>query len=702
MDQSEGRLGPSDLFPRVAAVVRRFVPFERMGVSLLEGDQVRVFAMLVELDGFGASDERAEPLFQNVRPRTAYSPRLWPESVARPAVIRDSFSELDPSFETDRVIQEMGVRSLLELRLDVEGRELGTLWFDAREANRFTEDHASAIAPLAELMALALEHDRLWVESENVQRRREALGKLLPMFAESLDVRELLLSLSSTIQETLPHDTLSFSLLTPDRGGVVVQAANNDQFRRGFEYRFSHELEVVDSNWKHFVTYEVDYFDPQDEAIRVRVSPPGAPEPRWIELRPGPGWVKIFRTAGLNSTIRVPIRARDRPLGGVAFSSRRKDLYGDLDVAIAQRIADHVALGLAHQELAEQAQRSALAAERAAQLEERVGTLSRELERYSAHRALGESRSWREVLAQATKVAATDTTVLLLGESGTGKEVVARYLHRGSKRSGGPFVALNCAALPEQLLESELFGHERGAFTGALQSHSGKIEQAQGGVLFLDEIGEMSPALQAKLLRFLQEREYQRLGSAKTWKADVRILAATNRDPKKAMEEGRFREDLYYRLSVFEIVLPPLRDRPEDIALLARAFLEEIGHAVGRPAAGISQDAVDLLLAHRWPGNVRELRNAIERAVILCEGGLATSEHLPITVAGSPASRARVAADGTFPVDGLKLEAVERDLLKKALVQAKDNKSEAARLLGLTRGQFYSLLRKHQLSDVKR
>jgi transcriptional regulator with PAS, ATPase and Fis domain len=305
-------------------------------------------------------------------------------------------------------------------------------------------------------------------------------------------------------------------------------------------------------------------------------------------------------------------------------------------------------------------------------------------------------------------VADTDTTVLITGESGTGKEVVARYIHRGSRRSRGPFVALNCAALPEQLLESELFGFERGAFTGAHVSRAGKIEQAAGGVLFLDEVGEMTPSVQAKFLRVLQEREFQRLGGTKLIRAQVRVIAATNRDPRLAMERGTLREDLYYRLSVFEIALPPLRERTDDILLLADAFLQEVGASVGRPAAGISEDARVQLLRHAWPGNVRELRNAMERAVILCEGGLVTSEHLPIAVANSPRAMSPAPSPSparpsdAFPSGGINLEAVERDLIQKALANAHNNKSMAAKLLGVPRGQFYSLLRRHGLTDARR
>jgi transcriptional regulator with GAF, ATPase, and Fis domain len=261
-------------------------------------------------------------------------------------------------------------------------------------------------------------------------------------------------------------------------------------------------------------------------------------------------------------------------------------------------------------------------------------------------------------------------------------------------------VALNCAALPEQLLESELFGHEKGAFTGAVAARAGRIEQAAGGVLFLDEVGEMSAAVQAKVLRVLQEREYQRLGGARTLKADVRVIAATNRDLPAAIARGAFREDLYYRLHVFEIALPPLRERVEDILPLVEAFLGDLGTAVGRPASGLSQEAKQKMLAYPWPGNVRELRNAVERAVILCEGGLIASEHLPIAVDRRPAPATAGPAKPvfeTFPPEGVDLESIEKDLVQRALQHAGSNKSKAARLLGLTRAQLYSRLEKFGL-----
>jgi transcriptional regulator with GAF, ATPase, and Fis domain len=532
-------------------------------------------------------------------------------------------------------------------------------------------------------------------DEQALRSRRDKLEALLPAIAGALDVRVVFPRMSAVIQEVLPHDTLALALLTSDRLGVTIHASINFEVSEQAEYRFTSEHEAI-STQPYFLVYDMEVVE--EGVLRSTLSPPGTPEPFQAELRPGPYWTRYITDIGLRSSLRVPIRAQDQAIGGLSFSSCQPATYSEEDVALAARIADHVSLALAHERLAEEARRTARAEERAAQLEARVDSLVAELESVTPHRALGYSRGWKRVLADATKVAGTDTTVLITGESGTGKEVVARYIHRASRRARGPFVALNCAALPEQLLESELFGYERGAFTGALVSRGGKLEQAAGGVLFLDEVGEMTPPVQAKFLRVLQEREFQRLGSARTVKADVRVIAATNRDPRLAMERGALREDLYYRLSVFEIPLPPLRERPEDILVLAEAFLEEIGRVVGRPAGGLSEDARDQLLAHPWPGNVRELRNAIERAVILCEGGLVTGDHLPITIART----ARSQVSSPLPPEGMSFDAVERDLLQKALASARNNKSQAAKLLGLARGRFYSLLRQHGLTEARR
>jgi transcriptional regulator with PAS, ATPase and Fis domain len=298
--------------------------------------------------------------------------------------------------------------------------------------------------------------------------------------------------------------------------------------------------------------------------------------------------------------------------------------------------------------------------------------------------AIGASPAWQAVVAAALRVAATEATVFLQGESGTGKEVIARLIHRASPRRHGPFVAINCAALPEQLLESELFGYERGAFTGAQQSTAGHIESAARGVLFLDEVSEMSLTAQVKFLRFLQEREYYRLGGRRVQRADVRIVAATNRDLDEAVESGAFREDLLYRLRVFDIPLPPLRERPEDIPLLVDQFLAELGRSIGRRAPRLSDNARDALVAHSWPGNVRELRNVLERAVILADGDIECG-HLSL--------RPRVRE--VMPPSNL--HAVERGTIERILQESAWNKTKAARRLGISRTQLYGRLRRYGL-----
>jgi transcriptional regulator with GAF, ATPase, and Fis domain len=404
---------------------------------------------------------------------------------------------------------------------------------------------------------------------------------------------------------------------------------------------------------------------------------------------------------GVRSALRVAIPLGSAVFGSLFFLARDPGRFSDEDVDFARRVADHLALALSHQHLAEAERRDAAARETAARLEAQVATLTRELEaRTGQRRVVGHSRQWQDVLAHATRVAQAETTVLLTGESGTGKEVVARFIHHASRRGQGPFIAINCAALPDQLLESELFGYERGAFTGAVAAKPGRIEQANGGVLFLDEVGEMALTVQAKLLRVLEEREFQRLGGTKLHHVDIRVIAATNRDLHGAMQRGEFREDLYYRLGVFEIELPPLRARADDVLELADMFLREIGETVGRPAAGFEREARRDLLAYPWPGNVRELRNAIERAVILADGGLIRSEHLPVSATRKAPSSGE-AVNTPLPAGGVNLDALERSLVVKALAQARHNKTRAAKLLGLTRAQLYSRIEKYGLAETE-
>jgi DNA-binding NtrC family response regulator len=296
------------------------------------------------------------------------------------------------------------------------------------------------------------------------------------------------------------------------------------------------------------------------------------------------------------------------------------------------------------------------------------------------------------VLASARQVAPTDATVLLLGESGTGKSQLARWIHYQSKRSAGPFIEVHCAALPETLLEGELFGHEKGAFTGATRAKPGLLAAADGGTVFLDEIGEVTPATQVKLLRFLQERRFVPLGATAERKADARVVAATNRDLDAAVREGTFREDLYYRLNVFGVRVPALRERPEDILPIAERFLA----SRGLPAEKVSPEARQRLFAHAWPGNVRQLENALERALIVAGDAPIRLEHLEL---GPAAQRAAPAAE--LLAEGFDLDGFERELIRAALERSGGNKTRAAQMLGVTRRRLYSLMASHGMAPAE-
>lgn len=305
---------------------------------------------------------------------------------------------------------------------------------------------------------------------------------------------------------------------------------------------------------------------------------------------------------------------------------------------------------------------------------------------------IGHSKAIQEVIYFIERISATNATVLITGESGTGKEVVAVTIHQNSPCREGPFVPVNCAALPENLLESELFGHEKGAFTGAIAKKIGRFELANKGTIFLDEIAEMPLSMQVKLLRVIQERSFERLGGTETIKVEIRIIAATNKDLKQAIERGEFREDLFYRLNVINIHLPPLRERKEDISVLAEYFLKSIGRIY--KVSSISANAIKLMSRYQWPGNVRELQNVIERAAIICQGDEIKVEHLPKELL-TDSKEVIVSPAIDFPDSGISLEGLEKELILKALEKSSGNQTRAAQLLGISRSALLYRSQKH-------
>jgi transcriptional regulator with GAF, ATPase, and Fis domain len=660
-----------EVFDRLSEIAKRALPHDLLILRLFSLDVSKITTLA--RTGGGADVDVPLP--------HAYPPaatRAWNFDLVDDHMAHHLDREMPPA--------RMGARSSLRFPIRYDDRLIGGLGVMSFEPFKYSTVDIVVGRFLADHVAVALSHDELaqrlaeQARSNEELRARttslELLDELLATLVDSGDLSDVFHRISTIARKVLSHDAAALMVRLPDGRHARVHTTRN--FPSALPDMVEVPEELVDNpEWEH------DIFDD----LTTLTTP--------LDVQ--------FATMGLRSLLRVPIRLDGLFAGALIFLSNTPSAFRQADILVARRVAERLAVTLARGREIAASQRADEAAERAAKLEARVRALTEELDaRTGYRRVVGESRQWRQVLTQATQVAATTTTVLLLGESGTGKEVVARFLHRGSSRNSGPFIALNCAALPEQLLEAELFGYERGAYTGATQSKPGQLEQASGGTLFLDEVAEMSPTAQAKFLRVLQEREFQRLGGTRVLRTDARVVAATNRDLERAIVNGQFREDLYYRLNVFPIRLPALRDRRDDILPLSEAFLGEIGGGLGRPPAGISRDARQLLMEYHWPGNVRELRNILERAAILCDGGLITAEHLALNApppqAPTPAREvpaAAVSAGPERPVPSGDLHSMERTMIQEALQNARFNKSKAAKALGLTRHQLYIRLRKH-------
>ncbi len=482
----------------------------------------------------------------------------------------------------------------------------------------------------------------------------EALFRISRILASGSSQRQILLEVLDVLHSELAMTRGTIMLLTPDGDELMTEVAHNIPASQlaGARYR-------------------------KGEGIAGRVVETGQPvvvpkvsqEPMFLDR------IHKRRAASLKeeiSFICVPIKIGSEVVG-VLSADRVFDESAALnnDVRLLTIIGSMIAKDVKV--------RRDSAEEKHALEEENVRLRSEMEDRFRPENIIGNSGAMREVYQAIHQVATSDTTVLIRGESGTGKELVAHAVHYSSLRAKGPFIKVNCAALSENLLESELFGHEKGAFTGAIQSRKGRIEEANGGTLFLDEIGEFTPATQVKLLRVLQEREFERVGSNASIKANVRIIVATNRDLEQAVEDEGFRQDLYYRINVFPIFLPPLRDRKNDILLLADHFVEKYSRQMNKDVRRISTPAINMMVVYHWPGNVRELENCIERAVLLSTDGVIHGHHLPPTLQTSDASDTM--GSGTFEE---RVALYERDIIVDALKRSGGKISAAAEDLRTT------------------
>jgi Nif-specific regulatory protein len=490
------------------------------------------------------------------------------------------------------------------------------------------------------------------VEEQAMQiRRLSALLDVSQALGSTLDLKVALEKVLEILDRDLGMKRGAITLLNEKSGNLSIQYAfglSENEIRRG-RYKLDEGVtgKVVSSG-------------------KPIVVPQVSKEPLFLNRT-------RRRAAGQEeSFLCVPIKDRRKTIGAlsIVYPFKPGRSYDD-SVKLMAIAASMIAQSLRLAQMVEQEK---------AQLAEENTLLKRELqEKYDFRNIIGTSKEMREVYEQVAQVAHTNTTVLIRGESGTGKELVAHAIHYNSPRASKPFVKVNCAALPETLIETELFGHEKGSFTGAVARKQGRFELAEGGTLFLDEIGDLSPAMQVKLLRVLQEREFERVGGTETVKVNVRLIAATNVDLENAVQDGRFRSDLYYRLNVFSIYLPPLRERKADILLLADHFIEKYSRQNGRRIKRISTPAIDMLMSYHWPGNVRELENVIERATLVCEGNVIHGHHLPPTLQ---------TAEGSGTVTRMSLEqsvaAFEKDMIQDALKITRGNRARAARMLDTT------------------
>ena len=648
-------LTPSALLETISGYLRRFFHHDYASIMIMDENpgHVRVHALDADDPGILLGEGTVLP-FGDSPVGLAISSR---QTVRRDRLDLEEF----PSPLVRRSVETDGILSICCAPLISHDQLLGTLSVVSRRAACFNDADAELLEQIAAQVAIAVENALNFEHATKERKRAQMLLEINNATATNLDLNDLLRATSDSLRRYFAHDFAGLALYDEETKDMVTTGLD---LSRPAEYLIQGAHFPVEGTLNGLA------FTTRKPIVRHRIDPT---ESGWSLAH------KFFSEQGLKSYYCVPLLTRGRAVGVLNLGSRKEDALADRDVELLQHVGTQIAIAvensMAYQEIT--ALKNQLASEKL-YLEEEIRT------EHNFAEIVGQSAALKRILQQVATVAPTDSAVLLIGETGTGKELIARAIHDLSARKERTLVKLNCAAIPTGLLESELFGHEKGAFTGAITSRVGRFELAHKGTLLLDEIGEIPLELQPKLLRVLQEQEFERLGSSRTVKTDVRLIAATNVDLPQMVAEKKFRSDLYYRLNVFPILIPPLRERTGDISLLAGYFTQKHALRMNKRIQTVSKETLDALCRYSWPGNVRELENFIERAVILTNGA---ELQAPLSELGAevPAATSvgHQADTGSRPVT---LEDVERAHIEEILKQTRGvigGKGGAAEILGL-------------------
>ena len=670
----------ADLSARYESLIRLSTAIRSLAetVGLFELVE-RELHRVIEFDGIAQFDEQANrirwqfrhPLEPSVEASLCGLSReetiaWWVHANQQPLVIHSV--ALETRFRsTMESLAKLGFRSLCALPLTTTHRKLGSLVVVSERAGAYSEDEARFLSLIADQIALAMDDALNYHQSQRAGEQLRLLLDLTNRLVSTLDLRDLLREISASIRRMMQCDGVGVTLPDRETGQLRLYALDfptgKGILREGIV------VEKMTTVSQVFRTGEPMNLTRDQILSDDKIAAEGA-----------------------GSVCRVPLISHGKVLGVLSLGAHREDAFTIGDVGFLLQVAQQIAIAV----------ENALAFGQIADLKDKLAQEKIYLEdeirsELNFDEIVGSSETLRHVLRQVQTVAPTDSTVLIYGETGTGKELIARAVHNLSSRKDNAFVKLNCAAIPTGLVESELFGHERGAFTGAIAQRVGRFELAHRGTIFLDEIGEIPLELQPKLLRVLQEREFERLGGSRTLRSDARLIAATNRDLERMVEEHEFRSDLYYRLNVFPVRIPPLRERPEDIPLLVRHFAQQFSRRNQRGIDSIPADAMQALVRYPWPGNIRELQNVIERAVIVSTGSVLKISAADLNPSSGPSAARERKERGSRAGLRQSLDEAERKQILSALEQAEwivAGPKGAAALLGMKRSTLQFRMQK--------